>query len=222
MLYFFSHISVVSADGSRCCLHLDASDSKTSYTTKPSYNPRRHACNGLAPNRILCGVEFHCRSCVVSHHSHLYVMQPQIATDGLSIPLFSAWCNIRTLSLPRTLSSMTTSDWFFKNTTQNESNEGQMSFHVTVDFEFQSPKESGPKTATPPSTATPEVDVDFQEQKNQTELENVLSVTLVSAPVQTASPATTPTDNRDTAANSSTGPPGTRVPAFQVRSLASQ
>lgn len=152
-----------------------------------------------------------------------FVVLNSIVVHGLSIPLFSAWCNIRTLSLPRTLSSMTTSDWFFKNTAQNESNEGQMSFHVTVDFEFQSPKESGPKTATPPSTATPEVDVDFQEQKNQTELENsVLSVTSVSAPAQAASLATTPTDNQDTAANSSTGPPGTRVPAFQVRSLASQ
>jgi len=92
-----------------------------------------------------------------------------------------------------------------------------MSFHVTVDFEFQSPKESGPKTATPLSTATPEVDVDFQEQKNQTEHENVLSVTSVSAPTQAASLATTLTDNQD-----STAPPGTPVPVFQVPPLASQ
>jgi hypothetical protein len=98
-MYFFSHISVVSADGGRRCLHLHASSPKTSYTTKPSYNPRRQACNGLAPNRILCGVEFHCRSCVLSHRScDPYVMQPLNTTDGLSIPLFSAWCNIRALS----------------------------------------------------------------------------------------------------------------------------
>ena len=82
-----------------------------------------------------------------------------------------------------------------------------MSFHVTIDFELQSPKESGPKTATPPSTATPEVDVDFQEGKNQTELENVRLATI-------------PTDNQDTETNNS--PQGTPVPAFQVRPLASQ
>lgn len=102
---------------------------------------------------------------------------------------------------------MTTSDWFYKNTAQNEANEDQMSFHVTVDFELQSPKESGPKTATAPSTATPEVDVDFQEGKNQTELENVRL-------------ATTPTDNQDTETSNIAGPPGTPVPAFQVRPLA--
>ena len=121
-MYLFGHILVVSADGSWCCVHLHASNPKTSYTTKPSYKPRRHACNGPAPNRILCGVEFYCRSCVPSHHSHFYyVMQPQIATDGLSIPLYSAWCNIHTLSLPGTFSSTTTSDLVFKNTAQNDS-----------------------------------------------------------------------------------------------------
>ena len=104
---------------------------------------------------------------------------------------------------------MTASDWLFENTAQNESNEDQMSFHVTIDFELQSPKESGPKTATPPSTATPEVDVDSQEEKNQTELENVRL-------------ATNSTDNQDTETNNSTGPPGTSVPAFQVHPLASQ
>ena len=82
-----------------------------------------------------------------------------------------------------------------------------MSFHVTIDFELQSSKESGTKTATPPSTATPEVDVDFQEGKNQTELENVRLATI-------------PTDNQDTKTNNS--PQGTPVPAFQVRPLASQ
>ncbi|EDR06073.1 uncharacterized protein LACBIDRAFT_302195 [Laccaria bicolor S238N-H82] len=136
-----------------------------------------------------------------------FVVLNSIVVHGLSIPLFSAWCNIRTLSLSRTLSSMTTSDWFYKNTAQNEANEDQMSFHVTVDFELQSPKESGPKTATAPSTATPEVDVDFQEGKNQTELENVRL-------------ATTPTDNQDTETSNIAGPPGTPVPAFQVRPLA--
>ena len=104
---------------------------------------------------------------------------------------------------------MTASDWLFENTAQNESNEDQMSFHVTIDFELQSPKESGPKTATPPLTAAPEVDVDFQEGKNQTELENVRLATI-------------PTDNQDTGTNNSTGPAGTPVPAFQVRPLASQ
>ena len=84
-----------------------------------------------------------------------------------------------------------------------------MSFHVTVDFELQSPKESGPKTATPPSTATPEVDVDSQEERNQTELENVRLATI-------------PIDNQDAKTNNSIGPPGTPVPAFQVRPLASQ
>ncbi|EDR06064.1 uncharacterized protein LACBIDRAFT_302171 [Laccaria bicolor S238N-H82] len=77
---------------------------------------------------------------------------------------------------------MTTSDWFFKNTAQNELNQDQMTFHVTVDFEFQSPKESRSKAATPPSTATPGVDV--EEQKNETDLEDVLSVTSVSAPAR--------------------------------------
>ena len=91
---------------------------------------------------------------------------------------------------------MTTSAWFFKNTTRNESDEDQKSFHVAVDFELQSPKESGPKTAIPSSTATPEVDVDFQEEKNQAELENVRL-------------ATTPTDKQDTETSNSAGPPGT-------------
>ena len=43
-----------------------------------------------------------------------------------------------------------TTAWFFKNTTRNESDEDQKSFHeVAVDFELQSPKDFGAKTATP-------------------------------------------------------------------------
>ena len=124
-MYIFSHISVVSPEGSprRCCLHLHISNPKTSWTTKPFYNPRRHACNGVAPHRTLCGVERHCRSCVPSRHLYR-MLQPQIATDDLSIPLYSGWCNIHTLSLLKTLlASMTTSDWFSKNTARNEANE---------------------------------------------------------------------------------------------------
>ena len=70
---------------------------------------------------------------------------------------------------------------------------------------LQSPKEPGSKTATPLSTTTPKVDVAFQERKNQTELENVLSVTSVSTPAQAASLATT-----------STGSPGTPVSMHAV------
>ena len=84
-------------------------------------------------------------------------------------------------------------------------------FHVAVDFELQSPKEPGSKTASPLSTTTPKVDVAFQERKNQTELENVFSVTSVSAPAQAVSLAT-----------SSIGPSGTpgSTPPCQSKAFA--